>query len=121
MPFDQKKFTNTDFKDRTADVPVVELKAFFGDGEKCVWVVKCLGANEISIANQAIQSNKDLQAIISALVSEQSVEKADAIKDVMGIHSDDVPDDVVRRISLLVSGSLTPECDQEFAVKLSVA
>lgn len=121
MAFDTEKFNNTKFKDRTFDVPTPELKNFFGEDEEHIWTVKCLGANEIATANLAMSSNKDLKGIVAALASTDSKEKIEAIQEAMGLQTGKVPDDVVRRISVLVSGSLSPVCDQEAAVKLSVA
>jgi len=122
MGFDVNKFSNAKFKDRTADVPVPELKKFFDEDEdKLIWTVKGIGANEIAVANTAMQTNKDIAGIVSALSSTNSTEKIEAIQEAMGLQSGNVPDDIVRRISLLVSGCVEPEVDQEVAVKLSVA
>ncbi len=121
MAFDATKFSTAQFKDRTFDVPVVELKEFFEDGDKCVWTVKCLGANEIAIANQAMQANNDLKELVEKLTSTNSTDKIEAIQSAMGLQTGSVPDDIVRRISMLVSGSVEPECDQELAVRISTA
>lgn len=121
MTFNTTKFNTTQFKDRTFDVPVPELKSFFEEGDKPIWTVKCLGANEIAIANKAMQSNKDLKEIVAALVSNNSTEKIEAIQEAMGLQAGAVPEDIVRRISMLVSGSLEPKCDQEAAVRISTA
>ena len=121
MAFDTEKFNNTKFKDRTFDVPTPELKNFFGEDEETIWTVKCLGANEIAKANLAMSSNKGVKEIVAALASTNSQEKIEAIQEAMGLQTGDVPDDVVRRISMLVSGSLSPVCDQETAVRISTA
>lgn len=117
MTFDSQKFLKTKYKDRTEDVPVPELKKFFPDGETPVWTVRGLTAEEIARANDAVSQNADVSAIITALAAKHSKEKAEAVKDMLGM-STAVPADIVKRISHLVSGSVSPECDQEMAVKL---
>lgn len=119
MGFNSEKFDNTKYKDRIAKVPVPELKKYFADGEEMVWEVKCLGANEISIANDAAQANKDIAKIVEALASNNAEEKIEAIKKSMGLPSEDVQTDIARRISMLVSASVNPKCEQHTAVKLS--
>lgn len=119
MGFNADKFSNTKYKDRTADVPVPELTKFFAEDEKPVWTVKCIGANEIAIANEAAESNKNMAKIITALSADNADEKIEAIKEAMGIPGENVQADIARRISMLVSASVSPECDQHIAVKLS--
>jgi len=112
---------NTQFKDRTKDVSVPELSKFFKKGTKkkdMVWTVKNLGANEIAKANEALKNSQDLGSLLSSLASNNSSEKVDAIKQAMGL-SDDVPGEVIRRMTLLTCGSVKPECSHELAVKLS--
>lgn len=118
MGFDVTKFGATKFKDRTADVPVPELQKFFGEGEKAIWTVKGLTAEEIAIANDAKKVNDNIESVITGLSSRLPAEKAEAVKDLIGVVTDKVPADVVWRISMLVSGSVNPKCDQQMAVKL---
>lgn len=118
MAFDSNKFLKTKFRDRTLDVPVPELKKFFSADEKPVWTVRGLTAEEIARANDEVSQNKDVAAIVSALASSISKEKAEAVKDLVGINKDRLPGDVVKRISHLMSGSVSPECSREMAVKL---
>lgn len=117
MAFDSQKFLNTEYKDRTEDVPVPELKNFFPGDETPVWTVRGLTAEEIARANDAVSQNADVSAIITALVAKQSKEKAEAVRDMLGM-STAVPADIVKRLSHLGSGSVSPECTQEMAVKL---
>lgn len=118
MSFDPDKFLGTKFKDRTCDIKVPELKEFFGNDEDPVWTVKALTANEIAIANDEVTSNIDLPAIISSLVSTLASEKSEAIKELVGASGVKTPNDVVKRISHLVNGSVSPVCSREMAVKL---
>jgi len=118
MAFDENKFLNAKYRDRTADVQVPELKKYFAGNEDPVWVVRCLTAEEIARSNDEVSKNLDISAIVSALVSQGSKDKADAVKDLVGLSKDTVPGDIVKRISHLVYGSVSPECSRELAVKL---
>lgn len=119
MGFDADKFKLTQYSDRTAEVPVPELKKFFGEDDKPIWVVKCIGSNEISIANEARDANKNVNEFIASMASDSAKEKVAAAKKLLGVPGDDVTGDVARRISMLVSGSVDPVCDQELAVRIS--
>jgi hypothetical protein len=111
-----EKFLVASFKDRIEEVKVAELKHFFDDGEDPIWVVRGLTAEEIAKSNQAVKNNRDLGKLIDAITSE--TDKAETVKQIIGVQSDKVPNDVVNRISMLVSGSINPVCTEEMAVKL---
>lgn len=118
MAFDATTFLNTEYRDRTEDVPVPELEKYFDDGEKPVWTVRGLTAEEFARASDEVAQNMDISAIITGLASSVAKEKADAVKDLVGLSKEHVPGDVVKRISHLMSGSVSPECPRELAVKL---
>ena len=118
MAFDADKFLNTKYRDRTAEVPVPELKKYFPDNETPVWIVRGLTAEEIAWANDEVGRNRDISAIVTALASPLSNEKAGAVKDLIGLSKDTVPGDIVKRISHLISASVDPACSRELAVKL---
>jgi len=119
MSFDINKFETTTFKERTFDVKVPELKDFYAEDEKAIWQVRGLTGEELAIVNEAISTNQNLSALVSAITSKVTEEKIQAIKEAMGLPSDSVPTDIVRRISMLVQGSTNPECSQELAVKIA--
>jgi hypothetical protein len=119
MAFDIAKFDQQQFRDRTADIAVPELKTFFDDGEKPVWVVRCLTAEELAAANEAVENNRNIEHVIGALSAGAGKEKVEAVKEAMGLPTDKAPSDLVRRFSMLVSGSVSPACPQNIAVKLA--
>lgn len=116
--FNIEKFQDTQFKDNTVDVKVPNLKAFFGKDEKAIWKVRALTGHELAKVNEAIKLNKDVSELIEGLSSNNSSDKISSIKKVIGI-SEDAPDDLVRRISILLYGSIEPVLTQEIAVKLA--
>ena len=116
MAFNIEKFSNADLKQRQAEVKVPELKEFF-DGDP-VWIVKGLTGEEHARVNEAVKQNKDLGALVQGLFSSSTEEKIKAIREAFGM-TDEVPDDIVRRIAMLRYGSVEPECPQEMAVKIA--
>jgi hypothetical protein len=119
MAFDISKFEQKQFKDRTADIPVPELAKFFGENEKPVWVVKCLSGSELAEANDAVENNRNIDGLIGALAAGSGKEKIEAVKETLGLPTSKAPGELVRRFSLLVSGSVSPKCPQNIAVKLA--
>lgn len=117
MGFDASKFQKARLKQRTNVLKVPELKAFFEEDEEPTWEVRGLTASELAVTNEAMSANKDMGAIITAITA-GGKEKVDAVKELMGLQGDSVPDDIVRRISMLTLASISPEIDQTTAVRL---
>ncbi|MHC4361375.1 MAG: hypothetical protein ACYSTZ_01005 [Planctomycetota bacterium] len=119
MVFDVKGFMGEQYVPREAEVPITEpeLKRFFNSDESPVWKVKGLTGNELGRANDVAEKNRDLRAIVEGVMSDNSKQKADALKKLVGI-SDDVPNDIAKRIEHLVAGSVAPKMDHQMAVKL---
>lgn len=117
MPFDVKAFKKEKFEHRTEDVPVPDMKQFFGENEPAVWRVRGLEGKEFGRCNEAADRTKDLSAIIDGLVSSGAKEKADAIRSIIGIDNE-TPKDVAKRLHMLVLGSVEPLVDLDIAKKL---
>lgn len=117
MTFDKKAFLKAQLEPRVEAVPVPDLKMFFGAGAETVWKVRGLTGHELGRVNEAKERNRNIEAILTALVSEKSDDKADAIRQLVGADGK-TPDDIVRRLEMLVIGSVDPEVDHELAVRL---
>jgi hypothetical protein len=117
MSFSTKKFLKTKFTPRQEQVPVPDLKEFFTEGEKPVWTVRGLTGQELGRANEAVEKNKNVAAILEGLVSAETKEKAQAIKDLLGVGGG-VTQDIAKRLELLVTGSVDPPCTQDLAVRI---
>ena len=117
MKFDAKKFLKTKFTQRTHPVPVPDLRQFFPEGEEAVWIVRGLTGQELGRADAAADNQKSITALVSGLTSDSSKEKAQAIKDLLGIGGN-TPAAIVKRIEQLIIGSVDPECTRDLAVKL---
>jgi len=118
MPFDVKKFEKAKFVPVVAEVEVPDLKEFFGECEPAVWKVRGLTGQEMGRANEAVDRNRNISAVIEGLVSDNSKEKSEAIKSLLGISKFDTPADIAKRIAFLQYGSVEPTCTEEMAVKL---
>lgn len=116
MGFDSKKFLKAKFIPRTEDVPVPDLKEFFDAGE-ALWRVRGLEGSELGYVNETAARNRNISAILEGIVSSDDQAKAQGIKDLLGMAGG-TPEDIARRLEMLVLGSVDPKCDMDLAVKL---
>lgn len=117
MGFDAKKFSKTKFQHRTEEIPVPDLAEFFPEGEAPVWKVRGLTGQELGMANEAADRNKEIVGIISGLTSRSDKEITEAVKQLIGVAGN-TPTDIAKRIEHLRMGSVDPVCTQELAVRL---
>lgn len=124
MEFDLDKFGGTNFNAREADVEVPDLAPFFKgtakEDEKPVWRVRGLSAAELGRVNEAQTRNRDRNAIAQGLLSGQDEKVTEAVRSLVG-DGDNVPDDIAKRLEMLVIASVSPEITHPIAVKLSEA
>ena len=118
MAFNINKFDQAKFLDRITKIKVPELSSFFDENEPAEWTVKGLTGHELAKVNESVKSNKDVSSILEGIASEVNSEKIAAIKESLGLSTNS-PDDLVRRISTLMFGSIAPELSQEMCVKLA--
>lgn len=118
MGFDKAKFEEAKLQPRIANELVPDLKEFFEKDEKPLWKVRGLTGEEMAHVNEAVKLNRDLVALIQGLISADTEAKIKAIKESIGL-SDEVPDDLARRISLLQHGSIEPQCSQPMSVRVA--
>lgn len=116
MPFDDKLFMKSVFSARTTDVSVAELKEHF-DGDP-IWQVRGLTGEEVARANDAVEQNKTM-ALVAEAISGSDSERVESFKELFGVSEDSVPDELVRRKTMLVMGSVSPVSSEELAVKLA--
>lgn len=117
--FDPKLFNKTKFVERTAEVDVPDLKDFFPEGEKPVWKVRGMVANEMAICYDALKINKALDITMQAAAGpEASKEKIKELREQLGIDID-MPLDIAFRRKELVFGSVLPKVTEVMAVKFS--
>lgn len=117
MGFDAARFMGEAFVNRTAGLPVKDLADWFDAGADPVWVVRGLTGTELARAKEAQVRNKGLATAVEALMGGGDKEKAEAIRKLFGA-GDQVPDEIARRIEMLIIGSVDPVCDLELALKI---
>lgn len=120
MSFDLQKFQQTHFKPRTAAVPVKDLAAYFAEGMEPVFSVRGLTGTELAQVNEAVTRNRNRAAIAEGLLSKEQSKQIEAVRDLLGIGCA-VPDDLARRLEMLVLGSVEPKIDSPTAVRLAEA
>ena len=116
MGFDHQKFSGSKFEPRQVTLTLTDLRDFFGEGEQPEFTIRGLTGHELGRVHEAMEKNKNIAGILEGLVSPDQKEKITALKSALGL-SDQTPDDIARRIALLVVGSVEPKLDQELAVK----
>lgn len=122
MGFNIEKFSATQFKDRTEDVPVPRLSSFFPDDETPQWTIRGLTGEESAFAKQAVSNNQNIEVILRAIGSKLGKDIEAGVKELAGLHSatdDKVPDELIQRFEWLKFGSIDPVCDHSTAVKLA--
>lgn len=123
MEFDATRFASAAFKRREEDVPVKDLRDWFKGtkkGEVPIWRVRGMTGEELARVNEAQARNRNKNAVIDALSSDNQEKMTDAIKELIGTGNS-VPDDLARRIEMLTIASVAPECSHQVAVKLAEA
>lgn len=118
--FDIQAFLSADLSPREEEVSVEGLQQFFPEGEAPLWKIRGLTASEIAKATDAGMRNKNFDSILTAISATSKNEKVKEFRKAFGV-SDDVPAEIVKRIEHLVFGSVSPEVDQQIAVKLANA
>ena len=124
MSFDSKKFLRERFEPRTEEVPVPALAEYFGGDEAAVWTVRGLTGAEFARAQEAAKkaaATADIAAAMAAAAG--SAEKVDSILAAAGLPPDHKkqPEEMVRRLEILVTGSVAPAIDLPVAVQFAKA
>lgn len=115
MAFKKSEFLAEKFQPRTESVPVPDMKSWFEKGDKPEFKVRGLTGKEVGRATEAAERNKKLTEIAEGLFGKKSKDFAKALQNLVDPST---PKDIAKRISMLVMGSVEPEVDEEFALKL---
>lgn len=121
MEFDSERFLRERFRPRERAVPVPDLAPWFRDlpeGEVPVWRVRGLEGAELARVREAPGRAKTLEALARALAREGTAERAEALREALGLGGE-TPDDLARRIEMLMAGSVAPRCDRQLAQRLA--
>lgn len=116
--FDLARFAQAEFRPRTQRVPVPGLQAFFAPGSPAEWEVASLNATQLHNAIEAKQRQAVVASVVDAIAS--SGDRAQEVRKALGLAGE-VPGEVVKRLEMLVAGSVAPKVDMPTAVKLANA
>lgn len=117
MPFNPDKFLAAKLAARQKVVPVPALSGWFDEGEEPIWTVRGLSSNELNAALEAKQRRASIDNVIEALTNN---DQAQAVRAMIGLTKDS-PAEIVKRLEMLVIGSVTPKIELPLAVKLAEA
>ncbi len=116
MPFDPNKFMIQNFSQNTREVTIPSLQPFFGK-DKPLFILRGLTGVELAEVHEAIKVNAGIENIVDKILAPKMGDKVDALKAAMGLTGK-VPDDIVRRLEMLVRCSVKPPITLDVAVKL---
>jgi len=123
IPFDVSAFSREKYCPREAEVSF-SIPVPGGDPLKPVeqvFKVKGLTAEELARIDQVVDNNKNLQALLDAVIKADSGDlksRLDAIKELAGM-SNDIPASHVKKLAIFRAGCVNPEFNQADAVKFS--
>lgn len=122
MPFDYNKFEAASTTFPTKDIPVPTLTAFFPEGEKPVWKIKCMSGLEQAIVEDAVANNflEKRKAVVDACVGDSIEKMKEGYQALLGTGENIAPDVYVRWLKLVEYGSV-PRCPEHICVKLAHA
>lgn len=117
MPFNPDKFLATKLEARRKAVPVPALSGWFDEGEEPIWTVRGLTSNELNAAIEAKARRASIDNVIDALANN---DQAQAVREMIGLTKGS-PAEIVKRLEMLVLGSVLPKIELPLAVKLAEA
>lgn len=116
MAFNEKKFMNTQFIPREREVKVPDMKDFFDPQEPPIFRVRGLTGNELARVHEAVTKHKNVAELVEGIMSNNSQEKIEAIRNALGV-STDVPNEIARRLEMLTIAAVQPKVTLEIATK----
>lgn len=118
MGFDVEKFRKSDLIPRTAKVKVDGMKSLFKKGEEPVWEVRGLSGVELQKALDAKSRNEFAGELAAKIEGGNASDIASALRKRLGL-GDDTPGETIKRLEMLVYGSVDPEITLADAVKIN--
>lgn len=114
--FNLKRFDNAQLVPRTEEVEVVDLREYFDGEGPPIWTVRGLSGEEMYRVKNSVSRDRMISAVMSSFAGTPA-DKITAVKELFGV-GEEVDEEAVRRIEMLVIGSVNPKLDRQAAVKL---
>lgn len=118
MAFNIKKFMNTKFQPRTAEIDVPDMQAFFEEGDKPVFIVRGLNGTEFTSVREAAEKRQNITGLLEGLLSTVAKDKYESLREALKL-GDSVPVELVKRIEMLKIGSVEPKLDDTHCVRIA--
>ena len=113
MTFDIERFRKAKLTHRQVEVKLPELKDWFGEGVEPIFHVRGLSGEEFYNVREAEQKRAAFKEIADRMLSGDGAAFADAIEEFFGA----VPAEYVRRVEVLIQGTVDPKLDRPNATK----
>jgi hypothetical protein len=113
--FLSEKFRSAAFEPRTESFVVEQLVEFFPDGNP-TFTVRGLTAAELQRANDASSRQSGVEGVVKAIATQK--DQVEQIRKALGLTYD-TPGETVKRIEMLVQGSVSPVLTHADAVKIA--
>jgi hypothetical protein len=94
-----------------------DLRAFFENPAAAAFEVRGLSGEELARVRAAVERNRDMAAIVEKIFGDRE-DKVSAIRELMGLSPDTLPEDLARRITMVALGCVSPELDEQAAARL---
>ena len=118
MPFDVNGFRGSVLKPREKEIPVPDLKDWYGDDEP-VWIVRALTGEEFMRAMDSSNRYNMINAVTKALATagKMQAETVAAVEQMLGFGNE-VPPEMAKLIDCILYGTIKPEVDRSVVVRL---
>lgn len=116
---DTSKFMKQEYRPREGVVLVTALSGYFEEGKTPEYKVRGLTAAELSQADLTAEKNKNVMGLVEMLAGGAGKDKIAAIKGALGFDSDEVPDELAKKLEYVVMGSIDPVVTLPIAVKMA--
>ena len=115
---DVQAFLRAAVRPRTRSLPAPQaLHQFFESPEKAVFEIKALTGEQLARVRSAVERNRDMAALVEKIFGDRA-ERMEAIRELVGVNSESVPEDLARRIAIISEGCISPEVSEQVAVKI---
>jgi hypothetical protein len=120
--FDVERFSTAKFGDRFAEIPVTnsDMLAFYPEGTTPMLQVRGLTAQELAVADQETQINREARA--EGMLGQIGEEAIEALRVLLRTHlGGDVPDQHVKMLHIVHLGLVKPKLEYDQVIKFADA
>ena len=116
---DTGKFMKQEYHPREGGGLVTALSDYFEEGKTPEYKVRGLTATELAQADLTAEKDKNVMGLVEALAGGAGKEKVAAVQKALGFDSEDVPEELAKKLEYVVLGSVDPVITLPIAVKMA--